>query len=148
MLVEETRFTPQTKLPTWGAAVFRFCEFEDLSIDGNSVDGALLWCQLTNVEWYWGLFNTAVIAQTKFNGCTFRGTSFRSCQFVACEFDRCRFVLDNLASECTFSDCSFVECSFNQCEFVLDSPSGRPVFINTRWYGCTQARCDGLDAQF
>ena len=148
MLVEETTFTPQTAAPVWRETVFRFCEFEDLSMDGDSVEGALLWCRLKNLEWYWGLFNAAVIAQTKFHGCTFRGTSFRSCQFVECEFEGCRFILDNLASECTFADCSFVECRFDECEFVLDSPSGRPVFSNTRWYGCAQARCTGLAAQF
>ena len=145
-LIEEQEFIRDSGPPSeWGDTIFQFCTFADLAIEGYGLEGALLWCTLRNVDWYWGLFNLAIIIRTTFEGCVFRGSSFRGCYFVECKFDQCRFELDNLEAECTFDDCTIVECAFERCKFVLDSPSGRPVFTKTRWYGCTQARCKGLE---
>jgi uncharacterized protein YjbI with pentapeptide repeats len=148
-LIEEQEFNRASGPPSeWRETIFRFCTFADLAIEGHGLEGALLWCTLRNVDWYWGLFNVAIIIRTTFEGCVFRGSSFRGCQFVECKFDQCRFELDNLEAECTFDYCTIVECTFDRCKFVLGSPSGRSVFTKTRWYGCTQARCKGLEGLF
>jgi hypothetical protein len=53
-----------------------------------------------------------------------------------------------LGSPCTFRDSIFTECAFSQCDVVHESPSGHAVFANTRWYGCTQIDCTGLQGAF
>jgi uncharacterized protein YjbI with pentapeptide repeats len=100
------------------------------------------------VDWYWGLFNTALLAHTSFTNCIFRGSSFMTCEFVKCQFYGCRFLLDNLGEPCTFDDCVAVDCSFDTCEVVLESPGGRSVFVNSRWYGCRQNDSIGMEGLF
>ena len=68
------------------SAIFLYCKFRDLAIEGSGADGALMGCDLINIDWYWGSFNTAVLSQTGFEGCIFRGTSFRGCRFLECRF--------------------------------------------------------------
>lgn len=135
MLIESEEFDRGRGPPSdWqDSAIFLYCKFRDLAIEGSGADGALMGCDLINIDWYWGSFS---------------GTSFRGCRFLECRFERCRFVLDNMGGACIFDDCSFVECVFDQCEFVLDSPKGRLVFQPTRWYGRTQTRCAGLEGLF
>ena len=150
MLIEHTTFDRRSGPPARPSAdaIYRYCRFERLAIDGMPLEGALLSCTLVDLDWTWGLFNTAVIAGTGFEGCVFRGASFRGCQFNACTFVRCRFVPDSADAACTFDDCSLTECVFDGCEF-LPGPAGRHgLFTDTRWFGCRQKDCTGLEGQF
>jgi uncharacterized protein YjbI with pentapeptide repeats len=144
---EEMNGAPGPLLEAMDGRIFRYCRFANFSIDGSGIEGALLWCAFEKVDWYWGLFNVATIAHSRFEDCVFRGTSFRGCEFVACSFTACSFELDNLDSACTFDDCSMVECTFERCSFATGRPD-EPIFSNSRWYGCTQTQCVGLDGAF
>jgi uncharacterized protein YjbI with pentapeptide repeats len=141
---EFLRFPPQE----WEYANFRFCTFENFSIEGHTVDGALLWSTLRRIDWYDGLFTTATIAHTQFERCVFRGTSFRSTQFIECKFTGCRFTHDNLHGFCVFDDCILAECTFQDCAFEHPPPNRDPLFTRTRFYGCTQSGTTGLDEYF
>jgi len=125
-------------------AIYRFRTFENIAM---GVDGALLWSTLDNVDWYWGLFNTAIVAETTFKSCKFRGASFRGVHFVACRFVDCRFALDNRPAACSFDDVTLTECAFVGC-VVEPDPRGRPVFARTRFYGCEQSRSVGMEGLF
>jgi uncharacterized protein YjbI with pentapeptide repeats len=151
LLIEHQTFNRDTgrpRSPAFEEALFRWCSFSQLEIDGGMIGGTLLGCNLREVDWYWGSFNTALVAHTSFKNCTFRGSSFRGCEFVQCQFDGCRFLLDNLGAPCSFDDCVAVECTFDGCEVILESPSGKPVFVSTRWYGCRQNESLGLKGLF
>lgn len=147
MLIDSQSFEGGGAAPGWSdESVFRFCEFDGLSID-SSFDGALLWSTLRNSEFYWVLFNTAIIARTRFENCVFRGASFRGCQVVDCDFSGCRFDLDNLGGGCVIDGCSFTECRFDRCIATPD-PRGRPLATNTRVWGCEQTNSRGLETLF
>jgi uncharacterized protein YjbI with pentapeptide repeats len=151
MLIEHESFNPDTGPPRsrlWDDAVFRWCNFSQLALEGKVIRAALLGCELSDIDWYWGLFNTTLLAHTSFRNCVFRGSSFASCEFVQCRFDDCRFVLDNLRGPCSFEDCIVIESVFNKCEIVTTSPRGEPVFVNSRWYGCRQNECSGFEGLF
>jgi uncharacterized protein YjbI with pentapeptide repeats len=151
MLIEHETFGPETGPPrgcSWDGGVFRWCSFAQLDIEGQTISGALLGCELREIDWYWGFFNVALLSHTTFKNCVFRGASFSGCEFVACRFEDCRFVLDNLSAPCTFEDCIVVETVFDRCEFVIENPRRTPVFVNSRWYGCTQRECSGLEDMF
>ncbi len=150
MLVEDREFDATTGPPeSWKDAIFSCATFRDLEFEGAGVDGALLYCALERVDWYWGLFNAALIARTNFKDCVFRGCSFRGVDFVECKFERCRFVKDNLGGTCVFDDCRFVECAFDNCEIIPETRPGRePVFTRSRFYGCAQTRSKGLEGAF
>jgi hypothetical protein len=98
--------------------VLRYCTVGGFSIEGGHIDGALLFCTLSDIENYWGLFNCCVFVECRFERCIFKGTSFRSCKFVECNFVECQFVQDNLNGDCSFED--------------------------SAWYNCTQTGCVGL----
>jgi uncharacterized protein YjbI with pentapeptide repeats len=151
LLIEHQTFNRDTgppRSPAFEEALFRWCSFSQLEIDGGMIGGVLLGCNFREMDWYWGSFNTALIAHTSFKNCMFRGSTFRGCEFVQCQFDSCRFLLDNLGAPCGFYDCVAVECTFDGCEVILESPSGQPVFVNTRWYGCRQNGSVGLKGLF
>ena len=122
MLIESVAYTAQSNLrDIAGDHVFRFCEFEDASLEEFAVvniEGVFLACKFTNVEMYWTLLNCAVFIDCTFVGCTFRGVSFASCRVVECIFTNCAFVEDNLGGACSFE--------------------------KTVWYGSTQNGCTGL----
>ncbi|WP_257168885.1 pentapeptide repeat-containing protein [Bradyrhizobium sp. SRS-191] len=147
MLIEHETFTAETGPPRgrlWNEGIFRWCNFVQLEIELPMVGGAMIGCALREVDWYWGLFNTVLLSHTTFKSCVFRGMSFAECEFIACRFEDCRFVLNNLQGPCRFSNCIVVETAFDRCEFVVDNPRCTPVFVETRFYGCTQAECSGL----
>ncbi|GLH81813.1 hypothetical protein SSBR45G_67220 [Bradyrhizobium sp. SSBR45G] len=151
MLIEHETFGPETGPPrgrSWDDAVFRWCNFAQLEIEGQMIGGALLGCELREVDWYRGLFNTTLISHTTFKSCIFRGTSLGSCELVVCRFEDCRFVLDNLQGPCKVENCVVVETAFDRCEFIRESPRHTPVFVNSRWYGCTRRECSGLEGIF
>ena len=145
MLTENRVFDATTGPPErWDDAIFSCVSFSDLKIEGATADGALLYCALERVDWYWGLFNAAFVARTNFKNCVFRGCSFRSVDFVECAFEHCRFVQDNLGGACVFDDCRLVECVFNDCQIAPKTREGdEPVFTRSRFYGCAQfgGRC-------
>lgn len=123
MLFESQQFDTRLKKPVgWSDNVFRYCDFVHINTEGGDVDSVFLNCTFQNCEWYWGLFNLAVLVQVKFTNCTFRGTAFSGSKFVECEFVDCEFTLDNLNGECSFDDVT--------------------------WYGCVQSNCKGLEQEF
>lgn len=147
MLIKGEEFDATTGPPPSGNdAIFLYSAFRGLEIEGLGVEGALLYCELERVDWYWGLFNAALIAQTRFVDCIFRGCSFRGVDFVECRFERCRFIKDNLGGSCVFDDCRLVECVFENCEIAPDAREGRePVFTRSRFYGCARSGGRGFE---
>ncbi|MBH9578779.1 pentapeptide repeat-containing protein [Inhella proteolytica] len=95
---------------------FRYCEFSAASLEGGEFDGVYVASSFANIEWYWGLFNIAVLVDCVFENCTFRGTSFSGCRFVNCEFKNCRFLRDNLNGSCTAPDTNVYGCKSVECE--------------------------------
>lgn len=145
MLIEGESFGGDAGHPLWsGEPVFRFCQFDKLNIEGASFEGALLWSALRDIDWYWGLFNTATIVGTRFERCVFRGASFRGARFVKADFIDCRFALDNLGGACLFDDCSLTECRFERC-VAETAAKPEPLFQRTRLYGCDWSACRGLE---
>ncbi|WP_036284449.1 pentapeptide repeat-containing protein [Methylocystis sp. ATCC 49242] len=128
MLIEGCAYDVTTGPPeSWSDAIFSCSTFRGLEIEGAGIDGALIHCALENVDWYWGLFNAALVARTDFTKCVFRGCSFRGVDFAQCRFEGCRFVNDNLGGSCIFDDCRLVECVFEGCE-ILAGPARDPLF--------------------
>lgn len=149
MLIEGQDFTPQSGAPPLtGEDVFRFCQFDNLDVDGVSFAGMMEGCTFTRGRFYWGLFNTASLIDVRFVDCIFPGTSFRGCRFVRCTFESCRFVLDNLGGSATIDDCSFTECRFERCSFKR-APQDKSdvVTASNRFYGCRVTGCEGLTAR-
>lgn len=146
MTISYATFDSTTGPPkTWDDEIFSYCEFDGLSVEGPFITGAVLWSAFRKVDWYWGMVNTAVIAKTTFEDCTFRGSSFMSGLFTACEFKSCRFVLDNLGGAVSFDGCVFSACIFENCEIIPDPRNRRLVSTNTRWLGCRAANCKGFE---
>jgi uncharacterized protein YjbI with pentapeptide repeats len=151
MLIEHQEFNREngpSRSSLWEDAVFRRCNFSQLEIDGQMIGGALLGCELRGLDWYWGLFNTALLAHTSFKNCIFRGSSFAGCEFVQCQFDDRQFALDNLRGPCSFEDCMVIESTFNRCEIIVDEQARQICFVNSRWYGCKQNDCSGFEGLF
>lgn len=94
---------------------FRCCEFESALIEGGHFDGVYVFCAFKSIEWCWGLFNTAVLVDCKFENCIFRGTTFSSCRFVNCSFNNCQFLRDNLDALCTATETYVYGCQFQNC---------------------------------
>jgi uncharacterized protein YjbI with pentapeptide repeats len=127
MLIEHQEFNPETGPPRsrlWDDGVFRWCNFAQLELEGKIIGGALLGCAFREIDWYWGLFNNALLAHTSFKDCVFRGSSFAGCEFVQCQFDNCWFVLDNLRGPCTFENCIVIKSTFNGCDIIVKNPRG------------------------
>ena len=153
MLIEHQEFLQLSDLPSqWPLDhVLRYCRIAGFSIDGKGIDGALIYCTMEDMDWYWSLFNTAQFHRVEFKRCIFRGCSFRGCQLVDCTFEDCRFILDNLGGTCTIDDTLFAECTFRRCEVVntrFDGKRDPVVEKKVRWYGCRQVQCKGLEGLF
>lgn len=150
MLIEGKEYDETTGPPAvWNDVIFSCCGLRGLEIEGHGIDGALIYCALERVDWYWGLFNAALVARTTFRDCVFRGCSFRGVDFVDGRFENCRFVTDNLGGACDFDDCRLVECVFEGCDVAPETRPGREsVFTRTRFYGCAQRRSRGLEGAF
>jgi uncharacterized protein YjbI with pentapeptide repeats len=101
---------------TWDDEYFKFCEFEGVSVEGETVSSDFVSCKFTDIDWYWGLFTLANFVNCKFINCTFRGTSFTDSRFFECEFTNCHFVQDNLNSECDFKGAVAYGCKVTNCE--------------------------------
>ena len=102
----------------WEEAVFKYCNFRKLDIEGCGFEGVLVGCVIEDSDWYWGLFNTATFVNVTFKNCTFRGVGFAGCSFTECNFIKCAFTKDNLGGDCSFTE--------------------------NRWYACTQSGCTGF----
>ena len=96
-------------------SVLCYCDFASMNIDGANVDSLLQNCSITSVEWYWALFNCAILIECTFSQCTFRGVSFMGCTFVKCTFKDCRFLDDNLGGVCRMSDTELFACEVHGC---------------------------------
>ncbi|MBM3115651.1 pentapeptide repeat-containing protein [Jeongeupia naejangsanensis] len=95
---------------------YRYCEFSSASLEGGNFDGVFVSCSFKDIEWYSGLFNTAILVDCKFENCTFLGTSFSGCRIVNCNFKNCRFLQDNLNAFCLASQTSLYHCQSENCE--------------------------------
>ena len=95
---------------------FRYCNFSSASLEGGHFDGVFISCSFKDVEWYWGLFNTAVLVDCVFENCTFRGTSFSGCRIVNCTFKNCHFLRDNLNALCSAPETTVYGCISENCE--------------------------------
>ena len=151
MLIEDALFNedlaPQPP-QEWRDCVVRRTVFDALELEGLSCEGVMEGCAVMSTEFYWGLFNCALVAGTRFEACRFRSTSFRGCTFVDCEFVDCRFELDNLGGDCTIDDCLMAACRFVDCSWTTRADDGKRDITRTRWLGCTHERCEGFDGMF
>ena len=95
---------------------FRYCEFSSASLEGGNFDGVFVSCAFKNIEWYWGLFNLAILIDCKFENCTFRGTLFSGCRIIECSFKSCHFLRDNLNRACEAVEASVYGCSAEDCQ--------------------------------
>jgi uncharacterized protein YjbI with pentapeptide repeats len=96
--------------------IFRYCSFESINLEGGDFDGVFLACEFRDIDFYWGLFNLALLINCKFERCTFRGTSFAGCRLVECTFTECRFLKDNLGGSCVSRDTKLFDCVAENCE--------------------------------
>ena len=151
MLIEDAHFNEDQPPPTpwdWRDSVIRRSAFDALELEGLSFDGVMEGCVVTSTEFYWGLFNCALVAGTRFEACRFRSSSFRGCTFVDCAFVDCRFELDNLGSDCTIDDCLMAACRFVGCSWTTREDGAPRDITRTRWLGCSQESCTGLEGLF
>lgn len=151
MLIEGETFDDDNAPPSpieWGDTVFRHCTFEEIDLEGVIFGGIMEGCTFSNSEFYWGLFNVALVAGVRFEECRFRSSSFRGSTFVDCTFKECTFELDNLGSDCTIDDCLMAACAFESCTWTIKQGGDRRDVTRTRWLGCTQRECTGFDGMF
>ena len=151
MLIEYAIYNEDHAPPhpgSWAEQVFRYTTFDALDLEGLNFGGIMERCSVTSSEFYWGLFNTALVANTRFEACRFPGTSIRGCTFVDCEFVDCRFELDNLGGDCTIDDCLIAACRFVGCTWTKKPGVPKRDITRTRWLGCTQQRCTGFEEMF
>ena len=99
---------------------FRYCTFSNASLEGGHFDGVFIACIFKDMEWYWGLFNTAIFVDCTFENCIFRGSSFAGCRIVQSSFEKTRFLKDNLGAPCSSSETSVYDCRVEDCEGVED----------------------------
>jgi uncharacterized protein YjbI with pentapeptide repeats len=151
MLIQDELFDekhPPPRSDDWRDGVIRRSTFDAVDLEGLSFDGVMEACIITRAEFYWALFNCALVAGTRFESCRFSGASFRGCTFVDCEFVNCAFGLDNLGGDCTIDDCIMAACRFAGCSWTTKANGGRRDITRTRWLGCTQERCTGFEGMF
>ncbi|MGE0023867.1 MAG: pentapeptide repeat-containing protein [Hyphomicrobium sp.] len=153
MLIEDELFNednppPGAFAPEWRDCVVRRTTFDAIALEGLSFDGVMESCTLTSSDFYWGFFNCALIAKTRFEACVFPATSFRGCTLVECEFIECRFELCNMGGDCTIDDCVIAASRFVGCTWTTKGPDCKPDVTKTRWLGCTQERCKGFEGIF
>jgi uncharacterized protein YjbI with pentapeptide repeats len=152
MLIEDALYNedhpPPIRPNEWRDSTILRSTFDALDLEGLSFDGLMDGCVVTSTEFYWGLFNCALVARTRFEACRFRGTSFRGCTLVDCEFVDCTFELDNLGGDCTIDDCLIAACRFVACSWATKASDCPRDITRTRWLGCTQERSKGLDGLF
>jgi uncharacterized protein YjbI with pentapeptide repeats len=101
------------KSANWEEEHYKFCNFEDFSIEGGHVDSDFINCTFENIEWYWGMFNIVNFIDCTFNNCIFKGSSFPDCKFVECELNNCQFIKDNLDGDCSFENTKAYSCKVN-----------------------------------
>jgi len=107
----------------WHEGYFKYCTFEDLSLEGLLVSSDFVDCSFTNTNWYWGLFSDANFVNCSFADCTFAGTSFPDSRFVDCRLVNCRFIEDKLGGSCDFAKTRIYGCSVENCTgFAASSP--------------------------
>ena len=114
---ELTTFTQDNLGPVdWDENYFKWCHFEDFSIEGKVICSTFLSCSFKNIDWYWGLFSDCNFINCEFKDCVFRGTSFPGSRFVECTLTNCRFVKDNLNGDCDLEETHAYGCTIDGCE--------------------------------
>ena len=151
MLIQDESFDEDHLPPRsddWRDCIIRRSTFDAIDLEAVSFDGVMEACIIKSAEFYWTLFNCALVAGTRFERCRFSGTSFRGCTFVDCSFVDCTFGLDNLGGDCTIDDCLMAACRFTGCSWISKAADGRRDITRTRWLGCIQDRCTGFERMF
>ena len=97
----------------WDENYFKWCHFEDFSIEGKVITSVFMGCSFTNLDWYWGLFSYCNFLNCEFKNCVFRGTAFPYTKFVECTLTNCRFVKDNMAHDCEFEGAIAYGCTID-----------------------------------
>lgn len=97
----------------WDDNYFKFCDFENFSVDGGTVSSDFVDCSFKDVDWYWGLFSCSNFVKCLFTDCVFRGSSFADTRFVECTLTNCQFVKDNLDRDCDFPKTVAYGCSID-----------------------------------
>lgn len=95
----------------WDENYFKFCTFENFSIEGGLVAADFNQCSFNKIDWYWGLFSSCNFIDCTFANCTFAGTNFADTRFVDCKISDCVFKKDNLGGECDLSETTSYGCS-------------------------------------
>lgn len=79
------------------------------------ISSDLLHCTFRDTEFYWSLFNTALVYHCAFENCTFLGASFPGSYFVRCSFKNCQFKPNNLGRDCSFEGSQWFDCEQSGC---------------------------------
>jgi uncharacterized protein YjbI with pentapeptide repeats len=95
----------------WGEEYFKFCNFEDFSIQGGEVASDFVDCSFKNIDCYLTLLNGCNFISCNFEDCRFAGTGFPDTRFVDCRLVGCKFTQDNLGRDCDFSKTVVYGCS-------------------------------------
>ena len=106
---------------SWEDQVFVFCTFRGIRGEGLHNDASFIDCTFEQCDFYLCMFNVATLVGVTFKHCDFHGGSFAGCRLVECVFDNCNFGNDNMGGE-----------------WRADG---------SRWYGCSQRDCEGLDTE-
>jgi uncharacterized protein YjbI with pentapeptide repeats len=99
----------------WDEGYFKFCVFENFSVEGEVVSSEFVSCSFTNIDWYWGLFSGSNFIGCQFTDCSFAGTGFPDTRFVDCSLVNCRFIQDNLGGACELAETIMHGFSFENC---------------------------------
>ena len=119
MLFELQQFENELQKPaSWSEHVFMYCDFSNINTEGTIIDSLFQGCRFNNCDWYWGLFNSTVFVEVKFEKCKFRGSSFAGCKFVECEFLDCEFAIDSFNEKCTFDKTVWYDCKKERCKDI------------------------------
>jgi uncharacterized protein YjbI with pentapeptide repeats len=122
MLIERKEYSDSSSLlMRLEDSIFKYCSFKNISVDGKSIDAIFLCCEMSGVDWYWGLFNGCLFVDTQFENCVFRGSNFADCRFLNCQFVNCQFEEDNFGSLCSFEGSKWFECTASGCVGLPES---------------------------
>jgi uncharacterized protein YjbI with pentapeptide repeats len=114
--------SPEPKLDAvtrnMGEYIFNSSYFSGLNLEGGSLDSVMIFCEITDCDFYWTNAIGGLFVKSSFVGVTFRGVPFAGARFLECKFSNCRFLKDNLGGDCGFEDALFVRCTFQDTSGV------------------------------
>lgn len=106
----------------WNDNYFKYCNFEDFSMDRGVISSDFVNCSFKNVGWHGGLFAGVNFISCEFMDCEFQGASFADARFVECILVNCKFVKDDSGGECDFARAVSYRCRLTDVEgFAVES---------------------------